>query len=134
MNRKRSCLLVCSIISVYCLGPIFFAQAQDQQKPAVAPSMPTFKASPNDLITPPQIAADGKVTFKQFAPEANSVNIRGEWLNYPEVVKGTSLQRGDDGLCSTAIAIKPGATLICGREAFYAGTWSQPLPLAVVWS
>jgi enterochelin esterase-like enzyme len=108
MNRKRSCSLVIAIVAFFCVCATSFAGAQEQQKPRVPPPMPAFKPSPNDLITPPEIAAEGKVTFKLFAPEAKSVNIRGEWLNYPEAIKGTSLQRGDDGVWSTTITIKPG--------------------------
>jgi enterochelin esterase-like enzyme len=108
MNRKWSCLLGFSGLSICCLCLNCFARAQDQQKPAAPPAIPTFKPSPNDLITPPEISVDDKVSFKLFAPEAKSVNIRGEWLNYPEAIKGTALQRGEDGLWSTTIAIKPG--------------------------
>lgn len=108
MNRKRSCSLVFAVTPLFCLCFVSCLYAQDQQKPTAPPPMPAFKPSPNDLITPPEISADGKVTFKLFAPEAKNVNIRGEWLNFPEAIRGTSLQRGDDGVWSTTIAIKPG--------------------------
>jgi len=107
MNRKRSCLLF-ALVSFVCSGLTAVLNAQAQQKQATPPPMPAFKPSSNDLITPPEISADGKVTFKLFAPEAKSVNIRGEWLNYPEAIKGTSLERGNDGVWATTIMIKPG--------------------------
>ncbi len=108
MKRTRSCWSSIALVSLFCLGLLFPRNAQEQQKTAAPPPRPAFKPSPNDLITPPEISADGRVTFKLFAPEAKSVNIRGEWLNYPEAIKGTALQRGDDGVWSTTIAIKPG--------------------------
>jgi len=108
MNPKRSCSLSLALVSVFCFGLTSVSSAQDQPKPETPPPMPAFKPSPNDLITPPQISNDGKVTFKLYAPEAKSVNIRGEWLNYPEAIKGTSLERGEQGVWSTTITIKPG--------------------------
>src|SRR5271167_229480 len=108
MNRKRSCLLFFALVALFCFGLTSVSHAQTQQKPATPPPMPAFKPSPNDLITPPEISPDGQVTFKLYAPEAKSVNLRGEWLNYPEAIKGTSLERGEDGVWSTTITIKPG--------------------------
>jgi enterochelin esterase family protein len=108
MNRTRGYWRLFAIVVCFFIGSNSLVHAQEQQKPATPPPMPAFKPSPNDLITPPEISADGKVIFKLFAPEAKSVNIRGEWLNFPEALKGTPLQRGDDGVWSTTIPIKPG--------------------------
>lgn len=86
--------------------PALNAQEAPKQTP---PPMPAMKPSPGDLITPPEIAAGNKVTFKLFAPEAKSVNIRGEWLNFPEALRGTALTKGEDGVWSTTLTIAPGS-------------------------
>jgi enterochelin esterase-like enzyme len=97
-----SCLLFSAAIAL---------QAQQAAKPAApAPTpAPAFKPSPNDLLVVPEIAPDNRVTFKLFAPEAKSVNIRGEWLNFPEAATGTPLAKGEDGVWSTTLTLKPGA-------------------------
>jgi enterochelin esterase-like enzyme len=83
--------------------------AQQAQKPT-PPAMPQFKPTPNDSLISPEINNDRRVTFHLFAPQAKSVRVRGEWAtNIAEVMKGTDLQRADNGVWSLTIGpLAPG--------------------------
>jgi len=56
------------------------------QKPPAIPGLPAgFKMparTPNDTLVSPQVAADGRITFRLYAPEAQSVTLRGEFLDF----------------------------------------------------
>jgi enterochelin esterase-like enzyme len=83
--------------------------AQGQAPAAPAGPQPGMPApTPNDTLVSPDIAADRRVTFRLYAPEARAVAVTGEFLAWG----GPSLDliRGDDGIWTGVSApLTPGA-------------------------
>jgi len=98
------------------------------QPPASAPVAPNTAAAPSQInrrpapVVSPQIASDGRVTFRVFAPEAASVVVAGD-INQGIVrepsapsaggptAPGIQMEKGPDGVWSgtPALPMKPGA-------------------------
>ena len=104
MNRKPRLgvlLILATVISA--------AIAQESAKPAPPPSPSLFRATPNDTLISPIVAPDKRVTFSLYAPDARSVLITGEWMEFFQQLKGVELQRADNGVWSlTAGPVAPG--------------------------
>jgi len=65
--------------------------------PVAAPArMPT----PNDTLVSTEVAADRKVTFRIYAPKADEVRLRGDWMEGPAT---EPLQKDDRGVWSTTV-------------------------------
>lgn len=97
------------------------------QMPAPAPVAPNATAPPSQIsrrsapVVSPQIASDGRVTFRIFAPQAASVAVAGD-INQGiareapaggagEAARGIAMEKGPDGVWSgtSALPMKPGA-------------------------
>jgi enterochelin esterase-like enzyme len=64
------------------------------------PQQPRREPTPNDTLVSPDIAADGRVTFRIYAPKAADVTLRGDWMQAPGPVK---LERNDQGIWSATV-------------------------------
>ena len=98
-------------LSVILLGLLAVLHAAAQQAPKPAPTaLPPFKTTPNDSLISPELQPDKRVLFHLYAPQAKSVRIRGEWVtNITEFLKGTDLQRADNGVWSVTVGpLAPG--------------------------
>jgi len=66
--------------------PAFPQAPSPELKPPAIPGLPAgFKMpprTPNDTLVSPQVAPDGRITFRLYAPEAKSVTLRGEFLDF----------------------------------------------------
>lgn len=59
------------------------------------------------VVVSPEVAADGRVTLRLYAPEAKTVTVWGQWL--PQGTAATPLVRGPDGVWAvTTAALAPG--------------------------
>ena len=104
------------------------ASLSKAQMPAPAAAAPNEAAPPSQgsrrpaPVVSPQIASDGRVTFRVFAPQAASVAVAGD-INQGIVretpaggtgqpaATGIAMQKGSDGVWSgtSALPMKPGA-------------------------
>jgi enterochelin esterase-like enzyme len=67
---------------------------------AAPPPAPPRAPTPNDALVPTEIAPDGRVTFRIWAPRASEVRLRGDWIKGP----GTELLVKDDqGVWSASV-------------------------------
>lgn len=51
--------------------------------------------SPNDTVVSPDVQADGRVTFRIYAPKATEDGVRGDWMEVPGPV---ALQKDAQGI------------------------------------
>jgi enterochelin esterase-like enzyme len=89
VNRIR--VIACAL--AIGLPAILFAQAP-QTPPAVPTLPPGMKfppRTPNDSLVSPEISSDGRVTFRVYAPKAESVQLNAEFVDFgkpaPELQK-----------------------------------------------
>lgn len=61
---------------------------------------PRRQPTPNDTLVSPEATADGKVTFRIYAPKASEVVVRGDWMEGPEPTK---LAKDKDGVWSITV-------------------------------
>jgi enterochelin esterase-like enzyme len=66
------------------------------------PAAPPPPSRPAPVISP-EINADGGVTFRLKAPNAQAVSVRGQWTKEP-----LALARGEDGVWAATTTIAPG--------------------------
>ena len=68
--------------------------------PAPAAPAPPRVTTPNDALVSTEIAADRKVTFRIWAPRADEVTLRGDWM---EGSSTEALVKDDQGVWSTSV-------------------------------
>ncbi|HXK12878.1 MAG TPA: alpha/beta hydrolase-fold protein [Vicinamibacteria bacterium] len=85
MERSRVRALGAAVVSLACLVPVAQAQApaEGAKKDAAAPApaaaeRPRFPMPQGPRVTSPEVAADGRVTFRILAPKAQSVRLLGD--------------------------------------------------------
>lgn len=97
MQRSmRICLLLAWPVVACALVP-------ERGLAADPPKVEKPKKKPDPMVTSPQVAADGHVTFRVFAPTAKDVTVAGDFGGGP-----TSMKRDSEGVWSATVAIKPG--------------------------
>jgi enterochelin esterase-like enzyme len=75
---------------------------------AQPPAMPRRTPTPNDSLVSPEVAADGRVTFRLYAPKATEVAVTGEVT--PGFGQPLALARDERGVWSAVSApLAPGA-------------------------
>jgi enterochelin esterase-like enzyme len=102
MRRVSAAILAAMTV---CAGQAAFAQAP----PAAAPA-PQGRGNPSPAATvvSPEIAADRKVTFRIYAPNAQAIRLAAG--DIPGVGQTTQLTKGDNGIWQVTIGpIDPGA-------------------------
>ena len=83
-------------------------QAAFAQPPAAAPAPQGRGASPAASVVSPEIAADRRVTFRIYAPNAQAIRLAAG--DIPGVGQTTQLTKGEDGIWQVTIGpIDPGA-------------------------
>lgn len=103
MNRATRILsIVCSIV-LATVGLV----AQQQPPIRFQPPAPT----PNDTLVSPEVGKDSRVVFRIYAPDAQKVVVRGEFVDdFALLIKGIPMTKGENGIWSfTTEALKPGA-------------------------
>lgn len=50
--------------------------------PGLPPGMKMPPRTPNDSLVSPEVSKDGRVTFRLYAPNAKSVQVRGEFIDW----------------------------------------------------
>jgi enterochelin esterase-like enzyme len=90
------------------VGTLLLAGSALAQAPAPAerPRMPQMPQGPR--VTSPEVAADGRVTFRILAPKAEAVRLSG--TDIPDNVQGTPLTKGAEGVWEGTLGpLPPGA-------------------------
>jgi enterochelin esterase family protein len=82
--------------------------------PAAAPERPRFPMPQGPRVTSPEVAADGRVTFRILAPKAQSVRLMGDVPSEGPTVPmqppaGRALAQGAEGVWEVAVPLAPGA-------------------------
>ena len=67
-----------------------------------AGQMPRRDPTPNDTLQTPIVAADGRVTFRIYAPRAGQVAIIGDWITQGRG-QGGALTRNEQGVWSITV-------------------------------
>jgi len=102
MNQTLARTLAATLVATTLLT----GAAQAQPPAARPPGMPA--PTPNDRLVSPEVAADRRVTFRLYAPEARTVAVTGEFLAWggPPL----ALAKGVDGVWTgTSDALPAGA-------------------------
>jgi enterochelin esterase family protein len=87
------------------LGALAIAGSAVAQTPAQRPRFPVPKGP---RVTSPEVAADGRVTFRIVAPKAEAVRLSGTDL--PDNAEGTPLTKGAEGVWQGTLGpLAPGA-------------------------
>jgi enterochelin esterase family protein len=69
---------------------------------------PRFPMPQGPRVTSPEVAADGRVTFRILAPKAEAVRLSG--TDIPDNVEGTALAKGSEGVWEVTLGpLVPGA-------------------------
>ena len=96
------------LVVMACIGATL-AAAQESAKPAPPPALPQFKPRPGDTLVSPQVAPDRRITVGLYAPDASSVRVTGEWMDFIQSLKGADMQKTEDGVWSATIGpVAPG--------------------------
>jgi enterochelin esterase-like enzyme len=82
--------------------PAFLLAAALALSARAQPTAPPPPARPAPVISP-EIDADGGVTFRLKAPNAQAVSVRGQWTKEP-----LALARGEDGVWAATTTVAPG--------------------------
>ena len=104
MNRK-----VITGICVLTLAVTAAGSAHGQAPaPAAAPPQGRGNASPANTVVSPEVAADRRVTFRIYAPNAQAIRLAAG--DIPGVGQTTQLAKGENGIWSVTVGpIDPGA-------------------------
>jgi enterochelin esterase-like enzyme len=113
--RRVTAALNIALICVALPAFAYQAPAKKPEPPAFAPPAPT----PNDTLRSPEVHTDGHVTFRLYAPKAQSVTLHAEGaeatpgMTADELAKragGYTMARGENGVWSYDLGpIQPGA-------------------------
>ena len=68
----------------------------------VAAQLPQRQPTPNDTLTTPVVEADGRVTFRIYAPKAGEVAIFGDWITQGRG-QGGPLAKSEQGVWSITV-------------------------------
>jgi enterochelin esterase-like enzyme len=121
MSIKGSsiCGLGVAVISLAWAMPVVRAQApvEEARKDTAAPTTaerPRFPMPQGPRVTSPEVAADGRVTFRILAPKAQSVRLLGDIPSDGPAVPmqpptGRALTQGAEGVWEVAVPLAPGA-------------------------
>lgn len=82
------------------------ASALAQTPPPAPPRMMMPAPTPNDTLVSPEVAADGSVTLRIYAPNAREVQLGGSDLTGPGNTQ--ALSRADNGVWSVTLHPAPG--------------------------
>ena len=84
--------------------------------PPAPPRMPSFPVTPNTNLVSPEVHADGKVTFRVWAPDAKEIKLNTEGAESvpgatPESLQatmaGVALTKAEDGIWSVTVGPYP---------------------------
>jgi enterochelin esterase-like enzyme len=94
--------LAIAVVSLACAVPVAQAQA------------PRFPGPQGPRVTSPEVAADGRVTFRILAPKAQAVRLLGDIPSEGPAVPmqppaGRVLTRGAEGVWEVTVPLAPGA-------------------------
>jgi len=110
MNIERSSVrgLGVAVLSLAWVVPVALAQA-----PA-APERPRFPMPQGPRVTSPEVAADGRVTFRILAPKAQVVRLLGDIPSAGPSVPmqpptGRPLTQGQEGVWEVVVPLAPGS-------------------------
>jgi enterochelin esterase family protein len=105
------------MLSMAMCSGLAVASAQQMSAPPAAPTGQRRAATPNSTLVSPEIASDGRVTFRLYAPAVTSVTLRTEG---PESVFGATkaemdhlynfppvLEKAEDGVWSVTVGPFP---------------------------
>jgi len=78
-NSRRRALSGTAVVAMCMLSVAAAAQVPSRPDSAAArPTPPRRPPTPNDSLVSPEVAADGRVTFRLYAPKATEVVVTGE--------------------------------------------------------
>ena len=81
-SRPMSLRIPRALVAIVALGALATAAAAQQptrtDSAAARPALPRRTPTPNDSLVSPEVAADGQVTFRVYAPKATEVAVSGE--------------------------------------------------------
>lgn len=104
-----------AVISFACAVPAARAQApvEEAKKDTAAPP-PRFPMPQGPRVTSPEVAADGRVTFRILAPKAQSVRLLGDVPSDGPAAPmqppaGRALTQGAEGVWEVTVPLAPGA-------------------------
>jgi len=105
MLRTR---LELALIGCLLLSGVLPAVAQQQQRP-VGFQLPA--PTPNDTLVSPEVQPDLRVAFRLYAPEAQKVAVRGDFItDFKTIFSGLPMTKSDNGVWSfTTDPLSPGA-------------------------
>lgn len=121
MNTRRCLwrtLLVSEISALSAFWMCAAIAARPQSPVSQVPPNPRIESSPNDTLRSPEVAPDGRVTFRLYAPDATQVKLSAEGMEStpgltPEQLtksmSGTPMTRAANGVWSVEFGpIQPG--------------------------
>ena len=105
--------LAVAAISIASVVPVAQAQAPVAGEKKEAPA-PRFPMPQGPRVTSPEVAADGRVTFRILAPKAQAVRLLGDIPSDGPAVPmqppaGRALTQGAEGVWEVAVPLAPGA-------------------------
>jgi enterochelin esterase-like enzyme len=111
INRLKVRGLAFAAISLAWLAPVARAQAPAAEKKEPAPRFPMPQGP---RVTSPEVAADGRVTFRILAPKAQAIRLLGDVLSDGPAVPmqppaGRALTQGAEGVWEVTVPLAPGA-------------------------
>jgi len=86
------------------INPPFVSQVVAADAPA---ETPRFRGRFGPQVVSPEVAADGKVTFRILAPKAETVKLSGS--DIPGVGQGAEMTKGDEGVWEVTLGPLPSA-------------------------
>jgi enterochelin esterase-like enzyme len=90
------------------IGALAIAVSAAAQAQAPAPARPQPPAPRGPRVTSPEVAADGRVTFRILAPKAGTVKLGG--TDIPDNAEGAPLVQGAEGVWEVTLGpLAPGA-------------------------
>lgn len=101
MSQKRRLTTVLWTLAVVSLSGPSFTQAQEAATKSQPPAFSPPPATPNDTLRSPEVAANGHVTFRLYAPAARQVSLHAEGL---EATPGMTPQQVIKGMAGEPMA------------------------------
>ena len=120
--KHRTLVVLFVVLPLLCAGCLLAKQA-----PAFATeSTKVEKKKPEPQITSPEVGADGKVTFRVFAPAAKAVTVSGDYGNQP-----AALKKDAEGVWAATVPLPSGLwaysfTIDGQRQLDPANAWVKP--------
>ena len=108
-----------AVVGLALVAPVARAQApaEGAKKDAPAPAAaerPRFPGPQGPRVTSPEVAADGRVTFRIVAPKAQAVRLQGDIPSDGPAAPmqppaGRALTQGAEGVWEITVTLAPGA-------------------------